>query len=95
MRLELIFPLQRGAALPIELCSLAYFINMLLERVDSNHRSRKTADLQSAAFDHSATLQFIFLVPQDRLELSRLSTLAPKASGSTNFPTIALYYCSP
>ena len=60
MRLELIFPLQRGAALPIELCSLAHFINILLERVDSNHRSRKTADLQSAAFDRSATLQFIF-----------------------------------
>ena len=58
MRLELIFPLQRGAALPIELCSLAHFINILLERVDSNHRSRKTADLQSAAFDRSATLQF-------------------------------------
>ena len=92
MRLELIFPLQRGAALPIELCSLAHFINILLERVDSNHRSRKTADLQSAAFDRSATLQFIFLVPQDRVELSRLSILAPKASGSTNSPTVAIYY---
>ena len=34
---------------------------------------------------------YIFLVPQDRLELSRLSTLAPKASGSTNSPTVAIY----
>ena len=35
------------------LYQLSYFRNFLWAKMDSNHRSRKTADLQSAPFGHS------------------------------------------
>ena len=40
------------------LYQLSYFRNFLWAKMDSNHRSRKTADLQSAPFGHSGICPF-------------------------------------
>ena len=42
------------------LYQLSYFRNFLWAKMDSNHRSRKTADLQSAPFGHSGICPFAF-----------------------------------
>ena len=42
------------------LYQLSYFRNFLWAKMDSNHRSRKTADLQSAPFGHSGICPFCF-----------------------------------
>ena len=43
------------------LYQLSYFRNFLWAKMDSNHRSRKTADLQSAPFGHSGICPFLLL----------------------------------
>ena len=42
------------------LLSRYHFRNFLWAKMDSNHRSRKTADLQSAPFGHSGICPFAF-----------------------------------
>ena len=44
------------------LYQLSYFRNFLWAKMDSNHRSRKTADLQSAPFGHSGICPFAFKI---------------------------------
>ena len=43
------------------LYQLSYFRRFLWAKMDSNHRSRKTADLQSAPFGHSGICPFLLL----------------------------------
>ena len=42
------------------LYQLSYFRNFLWAKMDSNHRRRKPADLQSAPFGHSGICPFAF-----------------------------------
>ncbi len=60
------------------LYQLSYFRNFLWEKMDSNHRRRKPADLQSAPFGHSGILPIFLFESLSALSRLRDSNQRPR-----------------